>query len=223
MIWAIDGKGNATAIPNGRYDAATGAVVFQTTDLGTYAVAYVSKTYGDLQNVPWAKQAIDALAARDVIRGTSENGYSPAASIKRADFIALLVGGLELKGTPQGEAATFSDVQPKSYYSDELVIAKGLGIVNGYADNTFKPNSPISRQEMMVLTARALAAAGKQAEGSAALESYSDAAQIADFAKSSAAALVKSGIINGKDGKIAPTEALTRAEAAVVLYRIWKL
>jgi endo-1,4-beta-xylanase len=32
-----------------------------------------------------------------------------------------------------------------------------------------------------------------------------------------------SGIVNGKDGKIAPTEPLTRAEAAVVLYRIWEM
>lgn len=223
VVWYLEDNGSVTPVPNGRYDAVSGSVVFQTTHFSSYAVAYVSKTFGDLQNVPWAKQAIDAMAARDVIRGTAENAFSPASSIKRADFIALLVNGLELKGSGKGQPAAFSDVQPNASYSDALAIAKELGIVTGYADNTFKPNSPISRQEMMVLTTRALTAAGKQAAGSATLDAYTDAAQIADFAKASAAALVQAGIVNGKDGKIAPAEALTRAEAAVILYRIWKL
>ncbi|WP_410771292.1 endo-1,4-beta-xylanase [Fontibacillus sp. BL9] len=223
VVWYITDNGNVISVPNGRYDAATGSVIFQTSHFSSYAIAFVSRTFGDLQNVPWAKQAVEAMAARDLIHGTAENAFSPAASIKRTDFIALLVSGLELKGASQAEAATFSDVQPNAYYSDKLAIAKELGIVTGYADNTFKPDSPISRQEMMVLTTRALAAAGKQAEDSTTLASYSDAAQIADFAKASAAALVKSGIVNGKDGKLAPTETLTRAEAAVILYRIWKL
>ncbi len=223
VIWYIADNGSVSPVPNGRYDATSGSVVFRTTHFSIYAVAHVSKTFSDLQHVPWAKQAIEAMAARDVIKGAVENGFSPAVSIKRADFIALLVSGLELKDTVQGDAAPFSDVQPTADYSDELAIAKELGIVTGYADNTFKPDSPISRQEMMVLTTRAMKAAGKQTEGSVALDAYSDAAQIAEYAKASAAALVKAGIVNGKNGKIAPAEDLTRAEAAVIMYRIWKL
>lgn len=222
VVWYIDGNGNATAIPNGRYDAATEAVVFRTTHFSTYAVAYVFKTFGDLQSVPWAKQAIDAMASRDVIKGTAENSFSPEDSIKRADFIALLVRALELNGTGKNEA-TFSDVQKTDYYYDELEIAKELGIAKGYEDNTFKPNSNISRQDMMVLTVRALAAAGKQIEGSGALDGFPDHAGISDYAKESVAIMVKYGILDGKDGRIAPNDPLTRAEAAVILYRIWNL
>jgi len=35
--------------------------------------------------------------------------------------------------------------------------------------------------------------------------------------------LIKSGVVNGKNNRIAPNDTLTRAEAAVILYRIWKL
>ncbi|MRN52169.1 endo-1,4-beta-xylanase [Paenibacillus monticola] len=222
VVWYIDGKGNITPIPNGRYDAATGTVVFQTTHFSTFAVAHVLKTFGDLQNVPWAQEAIDAMAARNIILGTAENSFSPATSIKRADFISLLVKALDLQGIGNNEVL-FSDVQKTDYYYDELVIAKDLGIAVGFADNLFKPNSNISRQDMMVLTTRALAAAGKQIEASGSLGAYPDASSISNYAKDSALFLVKSGVVNGKLGKIAPNDTLTRAEAAVILYRIWNL
>ncbi|MEK5639599.1 1,4-beta-xylanase [Paenibacillus rhizosphaerae] len=222
VVWYVDGQGQATPIPNGRYDAATRTVVFHTNHFSTYAVAYASTAFADLQNVPWAKPAIDAMAARGVIHGMSEGRFSPEAIIKRADFVALLVRALELQGTGIPKTA-FSDVDPIAYNRSELNTANELGIAVGLPDRTFKPDSPITRQEMMVLTARALTAAGKTVEGSGSLSAYADAASIAGYAKDSAAALVKAGIVTGSNGKITPQGPLTRAEAAVILYRIWKL
>lgn len=222
VIWYIDGSGKATPVPNSHYDAATGTVVFQTTHFSMYAAVSVFKTFGDLTNVPWAKEAIDAMASRGIIKGTGENTFSPAASIKRADFIALLVRALELKGTGT-DAAMFSDVPADAYYYNELAIAKGLGIATGFEDNTFKPVSSISRQDMMVLITRALAVIGKQLPAGGSLDAYSDAASVAGYAQASAIALVKAGVVTGNGGKLAPNDQLTRAEAAVILYRIWKL
>lgn len=173
-------------------------------------------------NLSWAKQAVAAMAARDIVKGTPKTSFSPETAMNRADFTVLLVRALELKGTDQDSAA-FSDVQKDADYRNELAIAKQLGIVTGYEGNMFKPNSELSRQDMMVIAYRALAAAGKKASGSATLESYSDADRIADYARDSLAALVKFGIVSGKDGKLAPDDTLTRAEAAVIVYRIWNL
>ncbi|CAH1057443.1 Endo-1,4-beta-xylanase A [Paenibacillus pseudetheri] len=222
VVWYIDDKGNVAPVPNGRYDAGTQTVVFQTTHFSIYALTFVKKNFGDLQSVSWAKQAIDVMAARDVIQGTSMNNFSPADSMKRADFIALLVRVLELKGTGKS-AALFSDVQKTDYYYDELVIAKELGIATGFEDDTFRPNIEVSRQDMMVLTARALAASGQQIKASGTLNAYLDEASISSYAKDSALLLVKFGVVNGKNDRIAPNDTLTRAEAAVILYRIWKL
>lgn len=222
VIWYIDGHGQAIAVPNGRYDAASGTVVFRTTHFSTYAVASVFKTFGDLASVPWAQQAIGAMAARDVIQGTSASSYTPAAPIKRADFIALLVRALELQGTGFG-GAMFSDVPATAYYYNEVAVAKELGIAAGYADNTLLPDSAISRQDMMVLTIRALAAAGKLIAGDGDLDAYPDAASVAPYARASAAGMVRAGVISGKNGNLAPNDPLTRAEAAVILHQIWKL
>lgn len=222
VILYIDNQGQATALPSGRYDAKTGSMVFKTTHFSTYAVAYVTKSFADVQHVLWAKQAVEAMAARDIIKGISDGSFAPAASITRADFITLLVRALELKGSGTNGAA-FSDVQPTAHYAQAVAIAKELGIASGFEDNTFKPDSSISRQDMMVLTAKALKAAGKHSAGIGSLAPYSDAASISTYAMDSVASLVKSGIVNGKDGKIAPAEPLTRAEAAMILYRIWEM
>lgn len=222
VILYIDKQGQAAAVPSGRYDVKSGSMVFKTTHFSTYAVAYVTKSFADVQNVLWAKQAVEAMASRDIIKGISDDSFAPAASITRADFITLLVRALELKGQDTNTAA-FSDVEPTAYYAQAVAIAKELGIASGFEDNTFKPSSSISRQDMMVLTAKALKAAGKPSAGSGNLAPYSDAASISTYAVDSVTSLVGSGIVNGKDGKIAPGEPLTRAEAAVILSRIWNM
>ncbi|MFC4304357.1 endo-1,4-beta-xylanase [Cohnella boryungensis] len=220
VVWYIADDGKVSPIPNGRYDAGTRTVVFRTIHFSTYAVAFVVQPFGDLQNVPWAKQAIEAMAAREIIKGISASSFAPAGAITRADFVAHLVRALELQGTGKNEGM-FSDVSKTASYYDELVIAKERGIATGFGDHTFKPDSTLSRQDMMVLTARALAASGKPITARSASAVYpSDMTSLSEYARESAEALVRSGIVKGN---IAPHAALTRAEAAVILYRIWQL
>lgn len=220
LVHSLSGNGTPSAVVNSRYDAAQEALVFRTAELGTFAVAYAPLTFTDLGSLSWAKQAAAAMAARGIIpAGTS---FTPAAPVNRADFTASLVKVLELKAAAEAGAG-FSDVQSNAAYSKELAAAKQLGIVTGYADNTFKPAALISRQEMMVIAARTLKAAGIAAQGSVSAEVYSDAGQVSAFAKDSVSALLKYGVVNGKNGKLAPGDTLSRAEAAVILYRIWKL
>lgn len=223
VLWGLDSNGNAVVIPNSRYDAATKSVLFETNELGTFAVAYVEHAFQDIANVPWANQAISAMFARDIINGKTENSFAPQQSITRADFITLLVRALQLQAVNNTDVEMFEDIHESAYYYNELLIAKQLGIVNGLENNTFQPLSDISRQDMMVLTVRALAAAGIKLDASNSLDAFADASEIADYAKNQVALLVQAGIINGKNGEIAPLDSLTRAEVAVILYRIWKL
>ncbi|MEK0316118.1 endo-1,4-beta-xylanase [Cohnella sp. 56] len=219
IIWYIDGS-NATPVPNARYDAASGAVKFSTTHFSNYAVAFVVKSFGDIQTVPWAKKAIEAMASRGIINGTSESTYDPGASIKRADFLSLLVRALELKGN-DAAITMFSDVDTSAYYYDAVKIAVQLGIVQGTGNNLFDPSSKISRQDMMVIAARAAIAAGKALPTGGTLDAFSDEATVASYARDSVEALVNAGIVQGANGKLAPKSSLTRAEAAVILQRIW--
>ncbi|MEK3834315.1 endo-1,4-beta-xylanase [Paenibacillus sp. FSL R7-0128] len=220
LVRSLTGNGAWSAVVNSRYDAVKEALVFRTTEFGIFAAAFAPPAFTDLGSLSWAKQAAAAMAARDILPGG--NSFMPAAPMNRADFTASLVKVLELKAAAEAVAG-FSDVQSNAAYSKELAAAKQLGIVTGYAGNTFKPAGVITRQEMMVIAARALKAAGIMAEGSGSIASYTDAGQISAYAKDSVSALLKYGVVNGKNNKLAPGDTLSRSEAAVILYRIWKL
>lgn len=58
VIWYVSEEGQVIPVPNGRYDAKTGTVVFTTTHLSKYAVAYIQKTFDDIASLDWAKKKL---------------------------------------------------------------------------------------------------------------------------------------------------------------------
>ncbi len=169
----------------------------------------------DLGNHAWAADSINSLADEEIVKGTTENTYSPGNNITRADFAILLVRAFELVSD---DTTNFDDVLPSDYFADELAIARNTGIVNGIGDNKYAPRNTITRQDMMVIVYRALTKLGFELE--IADVTYEDFADVADYAKDAVKALITSGLVNGKNGKIAPTDYTTRAEVAVLLKRI---
>lgn len=181
-------------------------------------VSSLVKTFTDLAGYDWAKMQIEALAAQGIIKGTSETTFSPGNNITRADFICLLVRSLKLTADVDGN---FSDVVQSDYFYNEVGIAKKLGVALGIGDNQFKPRENISRQDMMVYVSRAMKIAGKKLDESASdLSKFSDYGEVAPYAASAIAQLVKEEIIMGSNGRINPEGTATRAETAVIMYRI---
>jgi hypothetical protein len=214
-VWFIDGTGHAIEVPSGRYVPATHSVTFITTHFSDYAIVFVEKSFDDLDGVAWAKKQVETLASKGIIKGTSETSFSPDAQVTRADFILMLVRTLGLSAR---EIGGFDDVPATAYYRDAVGIAKTLGITDGVDGANFDPESPITRQDMMVLAARSL----KRVAGSlGALSLFTDAADVAPYALDSVASLVSGGLIGGDSGRINPLANTTRAEAAVFLYRVY--
>ncbi len=169
----------------------------------------------DLGNHAWAADAINALADEGIIKGTTPNTFSPANNITRADFAILLVRAFELTSD---DTTNFDDVLDTDYFAFELAIARNTGIVNGIGDNKYAPRNSITRQDMMVIVYRAMQKLGIELE--IADVDYEDFADVADYAKDAVKALITAGLVNGKNGKIAPTDYTTRAEVAVLIKRI---
>ncbi|MGG3509318.1 endo-1,4-beta-xylanase [Paenibacillus lautus] len=220
IVWNIDSNGRGVPLSNSRYNSADGIVRAALPHGGTFAVASAFKTFHDLKHVPWAIDAIETMASRGIIQGETETRFNPLNPITRAEFLVMLVRALELEGSGEGRAA-FGDVSSSAYYYEDVQIAAELGLVQGVGGNRFVPDTSMKRQDMMVMTQRALEAAGKKLEGQGSLDSFADGDQVAEYAKSSAAALTGSGIVNGMNGSIAPKAYFTRAQAAVILDRIW--
>ncbi|MBQ9984691.1 MAG: S-layer homology domain-containing protein, partial [Oscillospiraceae bacterium] len=100
----------------------------------------------------------------------------------------------------------------------ELAIARNTGLVNGIGNNKFAPRNTITRQDMMVIVYRALGKLEMELETGDV--DYADFDLVAEYAKDAVSALIASGLVNGKSGKIAPTDYTTRAEVAVLIKRI---
>ncbi len=183
------------------------------------------KTFVDLSSVQWAKTAIENLAGRDIIKGksTNPNIFAPNDKITRAEFINLVVIGLQFNKSPVG---TFEDVKPEHWFYKNVIIAKNLGIVSGIGNNLFYPNELIKREDMAVILARALKISGNPLPDYdlSILGKYSDRDTISNYALISMALLHGEKIINGKSRTIiAPKDYATRAEAAVILYNTLKV
>lgn len=179
-----------------------------------------SKTdrFSDISTVPWAREAILALADRGVINGTGPDTYSPNNNIRRADFIMLLTKLLKLDGEI---TESFDDVTADKYYYESVARAKSMGVISGVGNNKFNPEGSITRQDMITMTYRALVKLGMAGSETADLSRFKDVADISDYAVESVSNLVGAGYIAGDDnGNVNPKKNTTRAEAAVFLYRL---
>ena len=183
-----------------------------------------SKYFDDVpeEKWPWAVDEIDYLFEHGVINGTSTRIYSPASNIKRGDFMLMLARTYELVELAGEFEDNFSDVPEDSYYYDALGAAKKLGIAEGVGDNRFDPEAPITRQDMMVLVDRTLRELGEPLPDAplTVLDGFADHEQVAGYAEEAVARLVQTGIIKGDDRGINPRGLTTRAEMAVVVYRL---
>ncbi|MBQ7118801.1 MAG: S-layer homology domain-containing protein [Oscillospiraceae bacterium] len=172
----------------------------------------------DLGNHAWAEDAINALADEGIIKGTSGTTFSPGNNITRADFAILLVRAF---GLSSDNTENFADVLETDYFARELAIARNTGLVGGIGDNKYAPRENITRQDMMVIVYRALAAFEKiEKRNDTQVVPYEDFDSVSDYAKEAVSALISAGLVNGKNGEIAPTDYTTRAEVAVLIKRI---
>ncbi|OZQ82866.1 S-layer homology domain-containing protein, partial [Paenibacillus sp. VTT E-133291] len=226
---------NATAVV---FDPATGKISFVpaiftpkadgTTDVtikrnsnSYYTVVKTSKTFGDL-NGHWAKASINLLASKLIVSGTNNDTFSPSQSITRAEFAALITRSLGLS-TVGGEAS-FKDVNPSAWYADAIRTAAEAELISGYSDGSFKPGSPITRQEMASVLAKAIKYTGKTLNADpAALAKFSDAVSIPAWSQAAITEIATAGIIQGAtDGSFAPQKLATRAEAVTMLEKTLK-
>ena len=129
----------------------------------------------------------------------------------------MLVRGFELKSD---EISGFDDVNSNSYYAEAVGVAKALGIISGTGNNMFNPESNISRQDMMVMAMRALQYKNKL-KNTSFDGNFADDLLISDYARDAVYALAGAGVVKGdSNGNVNPNALTTRAEAAVILYRI---
>jgi len=220
VIWYIDGSGNVVTIPNGHYDPATGMVTVNVTHFSDYAVVYNKVRFNDVAAGAWYNKAVNFIGARGITSGTGNGKYIPEAALTRGECIVLLMIAYGI--APDTDPANnFSDAG-NTFYTGYLAAAKRLGISSSVGNNMYAPGNEITRQEMFTLLYNVLKGIDQLPQGDSgkSLSSFSDAGQIALWAKDAMTLLVETGTIDGNNGKLFPTSTTTRAEIAQVVYNL---
>jgi hypothetical protein len=117
----------------------------------------------------------------------------------------------------------FTDVNTGGWCYQAVETAVYAGIAKGYGDGAFRPDSPVTRQELVAVIMQAWHYLGNRgAPGSAAsLNSFRDANQISLWARPAAAGAVALGLVSGLEpGLFAPQETGSRAQVAVLIYKL---
>ncbi|QGQ99406.1 hypothetical protein EHS13_33370 [Paenibacillus psychroresistens] len=219
IIYYINDKGKLEIVKNGKFDAATAQVIFSTVHFSKYAAAYNGVSFNDIANVLWAQDSIDALAARGIIQGVGGDSFKPNNQLTRAEFITMLINAFDL--IDSNAKSSLSDVKNDTWYYSAIASAQQLGIVKGKSDSTFGINDKISRQDMAVMIYNTGLLVKANLNGNGEVASFNDQSEIAAYAVNAVTAIQQAGIINGVgNGKFAPRGVATRAQAAVV---IWKM
>ena len=220
---------NGTTAETVTSDNSTFSLVLKPRQISLYeitpneAVDFSSVTnpvYTDLDGFEWAKDAIEKMTIKGIANKKGNGIYAPGENITRGDFAMYLIRALGLSADASDQ---FTDVDPNSYYANEIAIGKALGILKGSGDGTYSPEEPISRQDLMVICARGLRSLSRiaSADPDSVLGSFSDTKLIADYAVEDIASMVSARIISGNaDLTLNPLGNTTRAEAAVIMDRI---
>ncbi|MFZ5642578.1 MAG: S-layer homology domain-containing protein [Bacillota bacterium] len=156
----------------------------------------------------WAGGKIGEWINRGLISGYPDGTFRPDGTITRAEFVTMVNRAFRFSPAA-GE--NYTDVRPTDWYAGETSAARAGGYCSGYQDGTFRPGSPISRQEVASIISRILK-----------LESgrsfFRDGGAIQDWARGAVGSVSSGGIMSGyPDGAFLPERSITRAEAVVVL------
>ncbi len=183
----------------------------------------VNGSFADL-NGHWAAAQINYMAEKGIIKGDDQGRALPDNPVKRADFVLMLLRMLEIENVENAE--NFTDVPADAYYARQLATAKQIGLVGGIGDNRFGPEELVTRQDMFVMTYRALEKMDKLAreKGDASvLSAFGDNTSVADYAQEAMIYFVNQKIVNGNDkGLLTPLQTASRAEAATILANLLK-
>ncbi|MBE3594377.1 MAG: S-layer homology domain-containing protein [Candidatus Carbobacillus altaicus] len=211
------------ALPHQTHDGRTYSGTSRT--FGSYAVLIVQKTFSDIQN-HWGKDVIEVLASRGIVSGVDANYFQPERHVTRAEFAALMLKALQLD--QETYPMPFQDVSPTAWYNKVVGTAYHYGLMKG--DGTkFRPNDPITREEMAVVIVNATRAVDTKrlglklnpAPSAVKNPSFADSAQISSWAKEAVAQAQAEGWISGMgDNLFAPKKNTKRAEAAAVLFKL---
>ena len=169
----------------------------------------------------WAEPYINTAVGLGWVKGYPDRTFKPNNTLTRADFVTLLsrLSGEEL---PKVEKSPFPDFPATAYYAQSVAWAVDAGVINGFEDGTFRPDLPITREQMAHIMALYLQHKGLDTKysGDGKNDAIADLDKVQGWAKDDVLFCYEVGLLNGRGANFVPQGNATRAEACTILCRL---
>jgi hypothetical protein len=181
-------------------------------------------TFPDVPCDHWAVNAVEGLYGAGLVFGYPDGFYRPDWAVDRAAMAVYVARSLGAGGRPSAPAVTtFPDVPTDHWAHGMIEFAVAGNIVEGYPDGEYHPNWRVTRGQMAVFIARAMAF--PQGEEGISQFTPPETPTFPDvptdyWSYLHVEYLVENGGINGyPDGRYRPSQAVTRDQMAVYIAR----
>ena len=184
------------------------------TAAGAAAESNTDTGFSDVDAGSWYADAVAYVRDNGLMSGTSDTTFEPDSTMTRAMLVTTLY---RAAGSPplgsENLGYPFADVPGDAWYADGVYWARQNGVVNGFTEEEFGPDAPVSREQIAAILWRYAGSPAAQAGTDFADEDTISAyaMQAVDWARSN-------GVVNGSEGnQFLPQDHATRAEVATIL------
>ncbi len=185
----------------------------------TYVLIYKKDSFTDTKGKSYAAMAKE-MTSRKIMTGFIEKGvktFQGEKKITNTNFVLTLVRAL---GLPEdSDYSVFKKVTAQTANAGALGTAYEYGLITKAEAAKFVPGKKISRQDAMLMVARAAKVADYKGK-SVSITSYADASLVKKENLSAVKFCVGSGLDNGSKGKLRPTDYITRAEVGSMVLKL---
>ncbi len=114
-------------------------------------------SFTDVNSKLWCNNSIAYLEKYNIISGYNDGTFRPEEQITRAEFVTMCMRFYDMfEDITVSDKNIFNDV-PKSHWASGYIYnAIAMKWIEGYADGTFKPDSNITRAEVVAIVNRVL-------------------------------------------------------------------
>jgi len=221
--WDFDynGENDITYDTSWRHSETTTHYYDESDGTGTFTVRVEVKDQdGEIQEntqtlyVHWSSPYLEELRTRGIIKGYTD-GMRPNQNITRAELVKIVVEALDENLYGMTYQGYFSDVSNTDWYWKYIERAYELGIIDGYEDGTFAPDSEINRAEAVkiIITGFDIDTGGSHTGGV-----FDDISALDWYFKYIMTAYEEDLVSGYGNGFFGPGDNMTRGEAAKVVW-----
>ena len=167
----------------------------------------------EAQAADWMEEYIQKVVDWGVMRGDVSGNLNAGKTITRAEFVTMVNRAFGYTGSTEHP---FTDVRTRDWFNNDIGIAYNMGYFKGTSATTASPNSPLTREQAVVLIGRNLLLDEKKGEALG----FSDSRAFSEWSRGMVESAIGAGFAGGyDDGSFKPQKNVTRGEVAAMLVK----